>query len=115
MSIAEIIRVVFGVAFVLFVPGLAWSYVFFARKSIDWIERIALSLGLSIALVPITVFWLNRLFGMKITLPNVSITVCGLILVPIAYGLVRRSTWGSNALAKLKSAFRNIRTKENQH
>ena len=34
MSLVEISRIFFGSVFVLFIPGLAWSYVFFARKRI---------------------------------------------------------------------------------
>ena len=67
MTALEVLRLIFGGLFVLFVPGFAWSYVFFKRKNIDGIERIALSFGLSIALVPLSVFWLNWLFDMKIT------------------------------------------------
>ncbi|MHA1833612.1 MAG: DUF1616 domain-containing protein, partial [Candidatus Baldrarchaeia archaeon] len=43
----ELIRVVLGSIFVLFIPGFAWSYMFFGKGEIDLIERIALSFGLS--------------------------------------------------------------------
>ncbi len=72
----------FGSIFVLFLPGLAWSYLFFNRNEIDWIERIALSFGLSIALVPLTVFWLNYIFKVKINLLNVSVIILALTLIP---------------------------------
>ena len=85
MSILEGLRLFFGGLFVLFVPGLAWSYVFFARKKIDWIERVALSFGLSIALVPLSVFWLNWLFDMKITLLSIATIVSVLTIIPGAY------------------------------
>ncbi|MFC1948303.1 DUF1616 domain-containing protein [Chloroflexota bacterium] len=78
MSLLEIVRMIFGGIFVLFVPGFCWSFLFFKRKSIDLIERIALSFGLSIALVPLTVFWLNWIFDMRITELSVVLTVCGL-------------------------------------
>jgi len=83
MDVVEVLRLVFGTVFVLFLPGLAWSYVFFNKDEIDWIERVALSFGLSIALVPLTVFWLNYLFKVKITLTNVTITILLLILIPV--------------------------------
>ena len=114
MSILEGIRIFFGSVFILFVPGFAWSYVFFARKNIDWIERMALSFGLSIALVPLTVFWLNWLFQVRITLLNTSLIVCGLTAVPAVYILVKRSSWGRNATDRLKSAFRAGKRKQPQ-
>ncbi|KCZ70619.1 Protein of unknown function (DUF1616) [Candidatus Methanoperedens nitroreducens] len=78
VDIVEIIRIIFGSVFVMFLPGFAWSFVFFAKEEIDWIERIALSFGLSIALVPLAVFWLNYLLGVKIGILNVSIVVLAL-------------------------------------
>lgn len=112
MSILEGLRIFFGSVFVLFVPGFAWSYIFFARKSIDWIERVALSFGLSIALVPLTVFWLNWLFEVRITLLNTFLIVCGLTAIPVAYVLIRKSSWGKNAMGRLKSALRSGRDRQ---
>jgi len=82
----EIFRVIFGSAFVLFLPGFVWSYVFFEKGKIDEIERIALSFGLSIALVPLTVFWLNWIFKVKINLINTSLVI--LALIGIAAGML---------------------------
>jgi uncharacterized membrane protein len=77
-----LIRIFFGSAFVLFIPGFVWTYIFFNQNEIDMIERIALSFGLSIALVPLAVFYLNYLLGIKITLVNCSIIVVMIILIP---------------------------------
>ena len=85
MDILEILRMVFGSIFVIFVPGFAWSFVFFAGKNLDWIERVAISVGLSIAIVTLGIFCLNLLFNIKITLLNVSLIVCVLILIPGIY------------------------------
>ncbi len=71
----EIIQILFGAVFVLFVPGFALSFAFFPKKEIDWIERMALSFGLSIAVVPLLVFYLNRFLGVKIDIISVSITI----------------------------------------
>lgn len=81
----EIARIVLGLAFVLFVPGFVWSYVFFSRGEIDLIERIALSFGLSIVLIPLTVFWLNWLLHIPINLVNVTIVVAVLTVIPIIH------------------------------
>jgi uncharacterized membrane protein len=103
MDILEGLRLFFGGLFVLFVPGFAWSYVFFSRKTIDWIERLALSFGLSIALVPLSVFWLNWLFHMKINLLSTLLTACGLIIIAAACTHARRSDKVRDAATKLKS------------
>ncbi len=71
----EIIQLIFGAIFVLFVPGFALSFAFFPKKEIDWIERMALSFGLSIAVVPLLVFYLNRFIGIKIDIVSVSIAI----------------------------------------
>jgi uncharacterized membrane protein len=112
MNAMEALRIIFGGLFILFVPGFTWSYVFFFRKKIDWIERIALSFGLSIALVPLCIFWLNWLFHMKVSLPNTSLTVCVLTAIPVLYLFFTRSTWCKNTAGRLKSAFKAVRGRE---
>ena len=79
----QIIRIVLGSLFVLFIPGFVWTFVFFKKDEIDVIERIALSFGLSIALVPLLIFYLNYLLGIKITFINSSIAILLLTLIPI--------------------------------
>lgn len=79
----EAARIILGSVFVLFLPGYVWSFVFFKKDDIDIIERIALSFGLSIAIVPLIVFYLNWLFHIKINLINSSITI--LLISAIGY------------------------------
>ena len=86
----EILRVIFGSMFVLFLPGFVWSYVFFEKGKIDEIERIALSFGLSIALIPLAVFWLNWIFKVKINLINTSLVILALIGIAAGMLYVRR-------------------------
>ena len=85
------LRIVFGSIYVLFIPGFIISYIFFSRTkefdekerekgAIDWIERIALSFALSIAIVPLTVFYLN-LLGIKISLLNSFLTILGITIL----------------------------------
>jgi uncharacterized membrane protein len=84
-------RIVFGSVYVLFLPGFILSYVFFSKTAksenkekgtIDWIERIALSFGLSIAIVPLVVFYLN-LVGVSINLLNSFLTILGIIIISV--------------------------------
>ena len=76
LSYIESLRIIFGSVYVLFLPGFIMSYIFFSKtkefdseekesNSIDWIERIALSFALSIAFVPLAVFYVN-LVGVNI-------------------------------------------------
>ena len=80
-------RIVLGSVYVLFVPGLVLSYVFFDMGEIDSLERIALSFALSIAVVPLLVFYLN-LIGMRISALSVSLVVLGVVV--ISYLLYRK-------------------------
>ena len=80
--VIEVLRIVFGSIFVLFLPGFVLSWLFFPQKNeIDWIERIALSFGLSIAVVPLIVFYLNFLFGVKINIQNVAGIIATIIVI----------------------------------
>ncbi|MEM4344140.1 MAG: DUF1616 domain-containing protein [Candidatus Nitrosocaldus sp.] len=55
----SIVRIVVGGAFVLFIPGYALVQLLFPSREMDIIERVALSIGLSVAVVPLTGFLLN--------------------------------------------------------
>jgi len=93
LSFLSSLRIVFGSVFVLFLPGFIISFIFFPKtkkfdentegeKLIDWIERIALSFALSIAIVPLAVFYLN-LIGVKISLFNSFLTILGIIIISL--------------------------------
>jgi len=54
------IRIVLGLAFILFIPGYVLVFALFPKRDdIDVIERVALSFGLSIAVVPLVGLALN--------------------------------------------------------
>jgi uncharacterized membrane protein len=72
---------VFEALYIFLVPGLAWSFVFFARRDIDWLERLVISVAVSIGLVTLCVFWLNWIFHVKITELNVCLVVAGVAFV----------------------------------
>ncbi|MFQ6106492.1 MAG: DUF1616 domain-containing protein [Thermoplasmata archaeon] len=60
-SVSEgVLRIALGLLFILFLPGYALIAALFpSGDEIDWIERIALSFGLSIAVVPLLGLMLN--------------------------------------------------------
>lgn len=68
-------RAVLGISLVLFVPGFALVYALFNDEEIDDIERVALSIGLSICVVIFDGLFLNY-------------TPWGLKLLPIVVSLV---------------------------
>ena len=74
----ESFRIVFGSFFVLFLPGFFIVELFF--QEVDIIEKIALSFALSIAIVPLAVFYLN-LIGIKINSLNSVLTIIGVIII----------------------------------
>ena len=91
LSYLESLRIIFGSIFVLFLPGFIISFIFFPKTkefeseekdAIDWIERIALSFALSIAIVPLVVFYLN-LIGIKISALNSFLTILGIMIISI--------------------------------
>jgi uncharacterized membrane protein len=91
-QIGPIIVAVLSGIYVLFLPGLVLSFAFFPRKTVDVIERVAVSFALSIAVVPLVGFYLNML-GVKISRLNVLLEVAGIILVAgvAAYVMDRRA------------------------
>lgn len=83
-----IIRAIGAFILVFFVPGFAWTLVFF--KKINFIERIVLAIGLSIALVTLTIIVMNIIFDMRINGFNALITIIVLTLIPTGIFLIKR-------------------------
>jgi uncharacterized membrane protein len=82
------IRGIIGVIIVFFVPGFAWTLAIFRR--INAIERIGLSIGISIAAVTLSVLILNLLLGVNITGTNALVTVTIITVIPLGIYLARR-------------------------
>lgn len=90
LGIIEVFQLAGSVAF-LFLPGLSLSFGIFPKNAeMDWIERIALGFGLSIATVPLLMFTLNFLLGIKINLISVSIIIASLSIGGYALYLNRK-------------------------
>ena len=83
-----IIRAILGFILVFFVPGFAWTLVFFKKLKI--IERIALSFGLSIAAVTLSIIVLNVLFDVTITGTNGLVTIIVITVIPLGIYYARR-------------------------
>jgi hypothetical protein len=81
-------RYVFGSVFVLFLPGYSLIKALFGSKELDNIERFALSIGLSLALVPIAGLLLNYTpWGIRAA--PVTLSLLGLTLVFSSAAVVR--------------------------
>ena len=96
LNVEGILRVILGLPFILFIPGYILIFALFPNKKkdrgIDIIERIALSFGLSIAIVPLIGLGLNYtswgirlepiLLSIFIFIIGVGFIVCGISLSP---------------------------------
>ena len=74
-------RVGSGILLVFLVPGLPWSYVLLGRGSISTVERLGISLGLSIALCPLGLFLLNTLLDIPVDGKTTLVLVLAVALV----------------------------------
>ena len=76
------LRIVFGIPLVLFIPGYALIAALFPKaQDIDGIERVALSFGLSIAIVPLIGLVLNYTpFGIRLDPIVISLAIITSIL-----------------------------------
>jgi uncharacterized membrane protein len=85
------LRIVLGLAFILFFPGYTLVAAFFPRKGdLGGVERLALSFGLSIAVVPLIGLVLNYTpWGIR--LYPIMLSVLGFIIILTAVALYRRS------------------------
>jgi uncharacterized membrane protein len=91
------IRTVLGLVMVLFLPGYALIAALFPGKdNLDGIERIALSFGLSIAVVPLIGLGLNYTpWGIRLVPVLISLSVFTLVMAAVA--VRRRKDLGDNA------------------
>jgi len=76
-----VLRAILGFILVFFLPGFAWTFIFF--KKISVIERVTLSFALSIAIVTLSILLLNVIFGMRITGFNSVLVIILVIIVPV--------------------------------
>ena len=82
LTLSESFRLVFGSAFMLFLPGFVLTWIFWGVKNISYLERFMLSIVLSIAIVPLIIFLLNKV-GILISTLNVFIIVSVIIIIEV--------------------------------
>ena len=83
-----VIRAILGIIIMFFLPGFAWSLVFF--KKVNVLERIMLSIGLSIAITTLSILALNKLLGIRITGVNSLLIIVVITIIPLAFYYIRK-------------------------
>lgn len=106
------VRIPLGLAMVLFLPGYTLIAALFPRKDdLDGIERVALSFGLSIAVVPLIGLGLNYTpWGIRLEPVVISLCLFTVMMAVAAY--LRRSALDQEARfsAEFRQAFRAARS-----
>lgn len=83
-----VIRGMLGFLLVFFLPGFAWTFIFFKQLSV--LERITLSFALSLVLVTLSLLAANRLAHIRISgINSVPIIIVVTVLPVILYYLNR--------------------------
>ncbi len=86
-----VVRALIGTLLVFFVPGFAWTFVFF--KKLQFIERLVFSVALSIALVTLTIVFTNIVFRVRITGLNSIFIIVFLTLIPLVVYYASKHNW----------------------
>lgn len=83
----EILLAVLGAAlggvFLFLVPGMSWCLLLFGKEKKDILELAALSIALSISISTLSIFFLNSVLGVEITLINAGIILVTLTIIPV--------------------------------
>ena len=78
----EFLRAIVGGLFLFLIPGLAWNLLIFEKEKMDALELVALSIALSISISTLSIFFLNSMLGVRITLINAGIILFALTIIP---------------------------------
>jgi uncharacterized membrane protein len=86
----EILERLLGGIFFFLIPGISWCFLIFRKERLDVLEFLCLSIALSISLSTLSVFFLNSLIGLKITLFNAVIILTALTVIPVIIRLLEQ-------------------------
>jgi uncharacterized membrane protein len=95
------IRILFGLAFVLFIPGFSCSLVVFRKKDFDLLKRISISPVMSVIIIFLTSLSFDLFLGIDITGLNIFI---GLSFISVLFLFI----WSIQS-GNLKKSFTNLR------
>ena len=93
--IAQSFRIVFGLVFVIFLPGFVWSFIFFQPNTLNPLGRIVISIICSISLISLTIFFTNKL-GVEVSkfpilFEIILITLIGAVVFTVKHYLQKNS------------------------
>lgn len=91
LEIFNIIIIQFILFCILFIPGYIWVYFLFRKYKITFLERVGLSFGFSIAIIPQILLWLNFILDVKINSTNSFLIIFISTLIPIIYTNLKSS------------------------
>lgn len=86
MELLQALQIVVGLA-VLLVPGYMVSLLLFPKNRLDGFERAAATVALSMAILPLAMFYSNKLLGVAIT-PYSDIAI--ILLISFAALVLKR-------------------------
>ena len=95
-------RYILGSIFVLCLPGYTFTKALFPERELDSVERVALSIGISLALVPIIGLLLNYTpWGVRLT--SITLSLLALTLTFASAAIVRehRTKLGQSSKTKI--------------
>ena len=84
------VRAILGFVLVFIVPGFTWTLVFFEWHQVNIVERLALSLGLSIALVALAVLVLHIVLDVGITGFNAVLIILTITAIAVIIYFLKR-------------------------
>lgn len=92
----SVLRIILGLPFILFIPGYVLiRALFVGKKDLDWIERLILSLGLSIAVTSLIGLGLNYTsFGIKLYSVTFSLFSFTLLMSGVTVYRLRTTSLG---------------------
>jgi uncharacterized membrane protein len=88
LSQIPLVRAGLAITLVFLLPGFAWTLVLF--RTLNVIERGVLSIGLSIALVALSVILANYVLHVRITGANAAVIIMTISALPLTIYFVRR-------------------------
>jgi uncharacterized membrane protein len=82
LEIINFLKIIIASGYILWLPGFVISYLFIRPAAIDGLTRLAISIALSISIVPILAFYLFRI-GIPIGRSSILIEVTLIIISTI--------------------------------
>ena len=89
VGILSFLRVVAGGLFVLFLPGFAWTWVFYDGRQTSVLQRCVYSVALSIALISVAFFFCSSI-GIPVNLFSSTVILAVITILPLAHILMKR-------------------------